>query len=363
MPDLTNGRRFDWENENCAASSHSSLLTGCTKFKPLPYIRTILITGGAGFIGSWVTRHLSVQYKDDYQIICFDKLDMVSSLKNIDPLFALPNFSFVKGDVGSAADVLAVLETYNVDCILHFAAYSHVDDSFGNPVAFESNNATATLVLLETVRKYGKIRRLIHVSTDEVYGGTNGTIVDEGDKLRPTNPYSASKAGAEMHVTAYHASFGIPIITARSNNVYGPHQYPQKIIPNFIKRAIAGEKLMLHGDGRNARCYVFAADVADAFDTLLHRGVVGEVYNIGSKDRLENREVAAKVLAVFGRYTDTSNLSEHLEWVADRPFNDDDYSVDDKKIHDIGWTQKTTFEQGLVITARWYEEIDMGWWT
>ena len=177
--------------------------------------------------GSWVTRHLTLTYKASYRIVCFDALYAVASIKNVAGLALNSNFCFVKGDITCAEDVRAALETYDVDCVLHFAASSHVQDSFDNPIGFCDNNVKGTLVILEAIRNYGKIQRFIHVSTDEVYGQTEGKIADESHILKPTNPYSASKAAAEMLVTAYQKSFGIPAIIARSNNVYGPYQHPQ----------------------------------------------------------------------------------------------------------------------------------------
>ncbi len=174
-----------------------------------------------------MTRHLALTYKGSYKVVCFDALDAVASLKNIAGLDSKSNFCFVKGDITCPQDVKAALETHDIDCVLHFAAFSHVQDSFGDPMAFYENNVKGTLVVLEAMRAYGKVQRFIHVSTDEVYGSTEGAVADESHTLMPTNPYSASKAAAEMLVTAYHKSFGIPAIIVRSNNVYGPHQYPQ----------------------------------------------------------------------------------------------------------------------------------------
>ncbi|KAI4234257.1 MAG: hypothetical protein LQ349_003888 [Xanthoria aureola] len=177
--------------------------------------------------GSWVTRHLAFTYESSYKIVCFDALDAVASLKNIAGLQSNANFHFVKGDITCKDDVKAALETHNVDCVLHFAAFSHVQDSFEDPIGFCQNNVIGTLVVLDAIREYGMIRRLVHVSTDEVYGQTEGAAVDESHLLKPTNPYSASKAAAEMLVAAYQSSYGIPAIIVRSNNVYGPYQYPQ----------------------------------------------------------------------------------------------------------------------------------------
>jgi dTDP-glucose 4,6-dehydratase len=201
-------------------------LIGSTKFEPRGDIKNILVTGGAGFIGSWVTRHLTVQYPH-YNIVCIDKLDYVSTLANIDCLKSLLNFAFIQGDITDPATVRRVLSEHNIDCIMHFAACSHVQNSFHDQNSFTLNNVIGTQVLLEEARQQGNIRRFIHVSTDEVYGEAHEDSVDETKQFLPTNPYSASKAAAEMYVYAYYKSFNIPVVIVRSNNVYGPCQYPE----------------------------------------------------------------------------------------------------------------------------------------
>ncbi|KAL0353870.1 UNVERIFIED_CONTAM: trifunctional UDP-glucose [Sesamum angustifolium] len=240
-----------------------------TTFTP----KNILITGAAGFIASHVANRLVRNYPD-YKIVVLDKLDYCSNLKNLLPSNASPNFKFVKGDIGSADLVNYLLITENIDTIMHFAAQTHVDNSFGNSFEFTKNNIYGTHVLLEACKVTGQIRRFIHVSTDEVYGETDEDAVvgnHEASQLLPTNPYSATKAGAEMLVMAYGRSYGLPVITTRGNNVYGPNQFPEKLIPKFILLAMRGKTLPIHGDGSNVRSYLYCEDVAEAFEVVLHK--------------------------------------------------------------------------------------------
>ena len=235
--------------------------------------KAILITGAAGFIASHVANRI-VRLYPQYKVVVLDKLDYCSNLKNLDAARAYPNFKFVKGDIASADLVNYVLLTEGIDTIMHFAAQTHVDNSFGNSFEFTKNNIYGTHVLLESCRVAGTIRRFIHVSTDEVYGETSADALvgnNEGSRLLPTNPYSATKAGAEMLVMAYGQSYNLPYITTRGNNVYGPNQFPEKLIPKFLLLAMEGKNLPIHGDGSNVRSYLYCEDVAEAFDVVLHK--------------------------------------------------------------------------------------------
>ncbi|KAL8899007.1 MAG: hypothetical protein Q9192_001788 [Flavoplaca navasiana] len=334
------------------------ILKGTTQFDPLPDVGTIMITGGAGFIGSWLVRHLVLTYPQ-YRIICFDKLDYCATLNNHSILDSQPNFSFFQGDVSSPADVTACLEQHKVDTIFHFAAQSHVDLSFGNSYGFTATNVYGTHVMLECA-KAAQIRRFVHISTDEVYGEVDEDSEDlmESSILAPTNPYAASKAAAEMLVNAYWKSFKLPVMIARSNNVYGPHQYPEKVIPKFSCLLQRGQKVVLHGDGKHTRRYLFAGDAADAFDTILHKGLIGQIYNIGSADEISNLTLCSKLLKEFG-------LSESDDWIShsqDRPFNDRRYAVNGQKLCDLGWQQQTPFAEGLKTTVEWYRKYGEQWW-
>ncbi|MCJ1416067.1 hypothetical protein MMC32_002402 [Xylographa parallela] len=370
------------------SDQESLRLIGTTRFEPLSDVKTILITGGAGFIGSWVTRHLTVRYPE-YNIICFDKLDEVSSLANIRCLNAFPNFRFVQGNLTDQAAVARVLVEHDVDCVMHFAACSHVQNSFADPSSFTLNNVVATQRLLDAVRHHGgpgRLRRFIHVSTDEVYGDVVNEAVDETKQFMPTNPYSASKAAAEMYVWAYAKSFGIPALVVRSNNVYGPCQYPEskpslllpmpcrrfdlvfltasvptEIIPRFYTLLAEQQPLTIQGSGLNVRRYLYGADAADGFDTLLHKGAVGEAYNLNSAFAVTNLEVAVRMLELFG-YSPQTDFTGRLAWIADRPFNDHDYRVDGSKLEALGWRQRVPFVEGLRATVGWYRKNIHEWW-
>ncbi|KXS99578.1 hypothetical protein AC578_2208 [Pseudocercospora eumusae] len=321
------------------------LLTGQTSFEPLPDVKNILVTGGEGFIASWLVRHLVVKYPDAYNVVCFDKLDYCSSLNNARMLEGRPNFKFFHGELTKPADVLRCLRKYNIDTIFHLAAQSHVDLSFGNSYSFTVNNVFGTHVLLETAVAVKTVKRFYHISTDEVYGEVAMDAADltEHSILAPTNPYAASKAAAEMYVRAYVQSFQLPVVMIRLNNVYGPHQ--------------RGKPLWIHGDGQNTRRYLYAGDAADAFDTILHKGEIGQIYNVDSRDEISNLGLAGRLLRRFG-VRDAQNWIQHTR---DRPFNDMRYAVDGSKLRKLGWSQKVSFEAGLANTVAWYGKFS-GWW-
>lgn len=316
--------------------------------------KNILITGGAGFIASHMVIHLVNKYPD-YNIYNLDKLDYCSSLKYLESLETKPNYKFIKGNILSEDLIMFILQSYNIDTIMHFAAQSHVDNSFGNSFDFTQNNVLGTHILLECAKVYG-IKRFVHISTDEVYGETaykDGTL--EESILCPTNPYSASKAGAEHLVFSYLHSFKLSVIVTRSNNIYGPHQYPEKVIPKFISRLSRGLPCCLHGEGKSKRSFLFVLDVVSAYDTILHQGVVGEIYNIGASDELTMKELAYKLIQLF-EYEDTE---KYIEYTRDRAFNDLRYHINGDKVTQLGWSPKVSFDEGLKITKDWYLSIDI----
>ncbi|MBA0665866.1 hypothetical protein Goklo_002338 [Gossypium klotzschianum] len=320
--------------------------------------KNILITGAAGFIASHVCNRLIRNYPD-YKIVVLDKLDYCSSLKNLDPSRSSPNFKFIKGDIASADLVHFILQTEFIDTIMHFAAQTHVDNSFGNSFEFTKNNIYGTHVLLEACKVTGQIKRFIHVSTDEVYGETDEDAVvgnHEASQLLPTNPYSATKAGAEMLVMAYGRSYGLPVITTRGNNVYGTNQFPEKLIPKFILLAMNGKILPIHGDGSNVRSYLYCEDVAEAFEVILHKGEVGHVYNIGTKKERRVFDVARDICRLFNL-----DPESQIKFVENRPFNDQRYFLDDQKLKSLGWYERTTWEEGLKKTMEWYVS-NPDWW-
>lgn len=321
--------------------------------------RNILLTGGAGFIGSHVLQLLTSKYTE-YTCICYDKLDYCSSLKNIENLVVKNNFIFEQGDITDPIRTQYIFKKYKIDTVLHFAAQSHVDLSFGNSYSFTKNNVLGTHVLLECSVSCN-IKLFLHVSTDEVYGEVNHNSPDltESAILCPTNPYSASKAAAEMLVNAYYKSFKLPIIIVRSNNVYGPNQFPEKVIPKFITMLMRDIKLTLHGNGSPTRRYVYATDVANAFDIILHKGKIGEIYNIDSPDEIANIDLCS--LLILKMKLD-KNVFDCIEFTQDRPFNDMRYAVDGKKLAELGWSHSVSFSDGISKTIDWYKNNVDNWW-
>jgi UDP-glucose 4,6-dehydratase len=272
----------------------------------------------------------------------------------------------MQGSITSADLVNYVLRVEKVDTIMHFAAQTHVDNSFGNSITFTEANILGTHVLLEAAKE-ARIKLFIHVSTDEVYGeGETGIPSHEGSPLEPTNPYSATKAGAEYLVKAYHRSFNLPVLITRGNNVYGPHQYPEKIIPKFVNQLMRGLPLTLHGTGSNTRNYLYVEDVARAFDVILHKGTVGSIYNIGGNNEVSNIDVARALLRIMGLVDRAGGSIEaaeasHIIFVPDRPFNDLRYPLDCKKLNDLGWKEEMSWEAGLAKTVAWYQKYSGNW--
>jgi len=325
--------------------------------------KNILITGGAGFIASHVVNHFVRAYPE-YFVVNFDKLDYCSSLKNCGESEGKPNYKFIKGNICSSDFVMHVLQAYNIDTILHFAAQTHVDNSFGNSFQFTENNIMGTHILLEAA-KVCKIKRFIHVSTDEVYGEAGNEQKEseqhhESTLLQPTNPYAATKAGAEFLVQAYHKSFQLPTIITRGNNVYGPHQFPEKLIPKFICLLAKNKPCFIHGKGTHKRSFIYVDDVVNAFDTILHKGHLGQIYNIGTNTEISNLNVAKSLIRLFCL---TDRESEFLMFVGDRPFNDFRYAVNFDKLSALGWKAKVSWEEGLQKTKDWYvKRIGDSYW-
>ncbi|KAF7726735.1 hypothetical protein EC973_008509 [Apophysomyces ossiformis] len=296
----------------------------------LQNVRNILVTGGYGFLGSFLVRKLVVLYPE-YHIYVVDKLEYRGSTRNLKSVKDFPNFTGIRGDITSSEFVSFILKEKRIDVIFHLAAQTHIDRSFGDSFEFTTNNVMATHVMLEAARIYG-IKRFIHVSTDEVYGGPDAI-------LAPSNPYSATKAAAEFLVMAYHKSFGLPTIITRSNSIYGPYQYPEKIISNYI-----------HGNGQNSRRYIYAADVADALDLVFRKGEVNEIYNVGCETEFSNLQLCKKLIRLFG-YPE-EQIEDHIEFVQDRPLNDKRYNVSYSKLEALGWKPKVDIDSGLLRTSK-----------
>jgi UDP-glucose 4,6-dehydratase len=288
-------------------------------------------------------------------------MDYCASSNNLSACEDEPNYKFVSGDILSTDTLSSLMNREEIDTVLHFAAQTHVDNSFGNSLTFTMNNAYGTHVLLETCRHVGGIRRFINVSTDEVYGNLSfgkQTAITESSRVKPTNPYAAAKASAEMIANAYEASYKLPIITTRGNNVYGPRQFPEKLIPKFAVLLARGKPLPVHGDGLAARSFLHVHDVVKAFDMILHYGRIGEVYNIGGRQQRTVLEVAEDMCRLFG-----VEVEDALAHVRNRAFQDQRYFICDEKLAALGWKEETQWETGLTSTVRWYMEHGcQGWW-
>ena len=298
----------------------------------------VMVTGGCGFIASNFLNRMKERYPS-INFVNVDKLDYCSNVENVNPGVA----TFVKGNVGNKELVEHLIKLYHFDAIFHFAAQSHVDNSFDNALSFTMDNTHATHVLVEACRRHIPDVEFIHFSTDEVYGESKTDVPfteDEG-VLRPTNPYSASKAAAEMIVRSYIESFGMNIKVIRCNNVYGPNQYPEKLIPKFKRLLKENEKCTIHGSKSATvkRAFMHVDDVVDAVDIVWRRGVPGEVYNIASDDELTVMEVTRLIIETV---KGTKNYDDWITYVEDRPFNDQRYYICAKKIKDLGWSQKKT---------------------
>ena len=313
-------------------------------------MKNLLITGGCGFIGSNYINYIFKKY-NDFNIINIDAMYYCASEDNIDvDIRNSERYKLIKGNLCSYDLVYHVVVNYKIDYIIHFAAQSHVQNSFEDALQYTKDNVVGTHNLLEATRNYGKVIKFIHVSTDEVYGESmiehNETKKTEESILCPTNPYAATKASAELIAQSYYYSFNMPIIITRGNNVYGPNQYPEKIIPKFIKLLNENKKVTIQGDGSNVRAFIHVYDVVKAFDIILDKGVIGEIYNIGSDD---NEEYTVKYVAemLIKKIKKTENYSEHIEYITDRPFNDKRYYISNEKIKNLGWDITENFDEGI----------------
>ena len=306
----------------------------------------LLVTGGAGFIGSCFVRHIINKYPD-YKVINLDALTYCGNLENLRDIENHPNYSFVHGNICDRK--LARELVSEVDCIVNFAAESHVDNSIKHPEIFIETNVQGTLNLLQAAKEIG-VERYLQVSTDEVYGTLDKTgYFYETTPLAPNSPYSASKASADMLVRAYYETYKLPVLTTRCSNNYGPYQYPEKLIPFFISKLLRGEKVPVYGDGLNVRDWLYVYDHCAAIDTVLHRGKVGEIYNVGGHNEKTNLEITKLILEAMGK--DESSI----QYVEDRLGHDRRYAISNDKISsELGWKPSVTFEQGIKLTIDWY---------
>lgn len=307
---------------------------------------TILVTGGAGFIGNCFIRHMLQKYSN-YKIINLDALTYAGNLENLYDVKDNPNYEFVNGDICDKDLVTQIVS--GVDMIVNFAAETHVDRSITGPEIFIETNVKGTMTLLQAAKEFN-IERYLQVSTDEVYGTLGDTgYFTETTPLAPNSPYSASKAGADMLVRAYYETYKVPTLITRCSNNYGPYQYPEKLIPFFISRLLKGEKVPVYGDGLNVRDWLYVYDHCAAIDTVLHKGRVGEVYNIGGHNEKTNLEITHLIL-------DAMNKDESsIEYVQDRLGHDRRYAISNDKItSELGWEPSVTFEEGILLTIDWY---------
>lgn len=312
----------------------------------------ILVTGGAGFIGSNFIHYMLEKYPD-YYIINLDSLTYCGNLENLKDTEKNPNYKFIKGDIANNQLIDTIVFENKVDYIINFAAESHVDRSIQNPKIFLESNIIGTQNLLEIAKKYhekGQLKKYIQISTDEVYGTLGKTgYFTEKTPLASNSPYSASKAGADLIVRAYHETFHLPINITRCSNNYGPYQFPEKLIPLMINNALNNKKLPVYGDGKNVRDWLHVYDHCTAIDLVLHKGKAGEVYNIGGNNEKENIEIVKLILQYLKKSEDL------IEYVEDRLGHDRRYAIDSTKIQkELGWKPKYTFEIGMKETIEWY---------
>ncbi len=311
----------------------------------------ILVTGGAGFIGSHFVRHVLQKYPS-YSVINLDKLTYAGNLDNLRDVEADPRYRFVRGDIRDPAVVLDAAR--GVDAVVNFAAESHVDRSIMAAGEFVTTDVVGTFTLLEAVKEL-RIPRAIFVSTDEVYGSIERGAVAETAPLNPSNPYSASKAGADLLALSYWKTYRLPAVITRSSNNFGPYQYPEKVFPLFVTNALEDLPLPLYGDGRNVRDWLYVLDHCAAIDLVLHNGAAGEVYNIGEGAEVENIDLARRILRLLGK------PESLIRPVKDRLGHDRRYALDSSKLRTLGWRPAHSFDDALAATVAWYREHE-AWW-
>jgi dTDP-glucose 4,6-dehydratase len=327
--------------------------------------KTLIITGGAGFIGSALIRHL-VQHSD-YRLINIDKLTYAGNLESLAEVDSHPNYHFIQADICDAETIDKLFTEYQPDGVMHLAAESHVDRSIDGPADFVQTNLVGTYTLLEAARKYwlrldgdkASAFRFHHISTDEVYGslGESGLFTEQ-TAYQPNSPYSATKAGSDHLVRAWHHTFGLPVLMSNCSNNYGPYQFPEKLIPLMINNALAGKPLPVYGSGENIRDWLYVDDHVEALHLVLEKGVVGESYNIGGFNEHTNLDVVHRLCDILDELLPESPYKPHrqlIKFVTDRPGHDQRYAIDATKIQkELGWRPRETFDTGLLKTVEWY---------
>ena len=312
----------------------------------------LLITGGAGFIGSNFILHMMKSHPN-VEIINLDLLTYAGNLTNLKGIDKNPQYTFIKGDICNPEIVNTILDRYMVDTIVHFAAESHVDRSITTASEFVRTNIQGTHTLLECARHH-PIAKFIHISTDEVYGSTLKGSFGETDILSPSSPYSASKAGSDLLALSFFTTYKLPVIITRCTNNFGPYQYPEKLIPLFVTNLLAGKKVPIYGTGKNVRDWIHVSDHCRAVEFVVEKGISGEIYNIGGGNEKTNIEITEKILTLLKK--DESLI----EYVPDRPGHDFRYSLDCSKLRKMGWSPRYSFEEGLKETVEWYMKNE--WW-
>ena len=326
-------------------------------------MKSLLLTGGCGFIGSNYVNYMSEKYPD-MKLIVIDKLDYCASLENI---IKRPNVEIIIGDLANKELVTYILNKFEVDTIAHIGASTHVDNSFFNSIEFTHNNVLGTHILLETVRIYhektGKINKFLYASTDEIYGEIlDGVARVESSIYAPTNPYAATKLASELMCMSYFYSYKIPVVISRGNNAVGVHQYPEKLIPKFICKLLNNEKLTIQGQGTSRRNFIHVYDTCTAFETILLKGQIGEIYNISADHSNEYSVMNVTKILIKLFYPDVNvenpeELNKYIESVEDRKFNDTRYFICSKKLEKLGWIPvKTNFIENLKELITWYKE-------
>jgi dTDP-glucose 4,6-dehydratase len=329
----------------------------------------IIVTGGAGFIGSALCRYLISETDDD--VLNIDSLTYAASLRTIEPLFSSPRYHFIKADICDQTAIEVAFDKFQPDVVIHLAAESHVDRSITGAEAFIQSNIIGTYTLIKSAQSYLRARkktcrefRFLHVSTDEVYGslGPRG-MFSETTPYDPSSPYSASKAAADHLVLAWHRTYGFPALISNCSNNYGPYQFPEKLIPLMILNALSGKPLPIYGDGQNVRDWLYVEDHARALYQIVARGKLGEKYNVGSQNEQTNLSIIEAICTVMdGLHPNGAPHNRLLRFVADRPGHDRRYAIDATKLKtELGWTPQESFSMGLEKTVRWYLE-NRSWW-
>ncbi|CAF2067806.1 unnamed protein product [Rotaria magnacalcarata] len=319
-------------------------------------VRRLLVTGGCGFIGSNFINYWLKVYPEDY-IVNVDKLDTCSNICNVEQPDS-PKYKLVVASINNKDLMLHLMKQYDITHVVHFAAQTHVDTSFGNSILFTESNIFGTHCLLEASRIYNKLRKFVHISTDEVYGEWPAGSCHETAVLNPTNPYAATKAAAEFLVKSYGESFKLPYVITRGNNVYGPYQFTEKVIPRFITSIMNDEKMTIQGDGKQVRNFIYVTDTVRAVDLVIRKGKLKMIYNIGSKDEIKVMEIASILLKLM---KPEAKIEDYIVYVKDRYFNDCRYSVMTDALESLGWKQEIKFDEGIRMTIKWYQEHPGHW--